>query len=599
LNSGKRTVDCGALGAEDAGRQVTLNGWAHRQRTFGDLVFIDLRDRTGIVQVVVDKNSAPHLVAPANSVRSEFVLSIEGVVRPRRPGTENPNLKTGAIEVEAQQLEVLNSSKPLPFQVADEAAMMQVDETLRVKYRYLDLRRPAMYQRLELRHRVVKLIRDYFDTRGFLEIETPLFTKSTPEGARDYLVPYRLEPGSFYALPQSPQQYKQLLMVAGYERYFQIARCFRDEAQRADRQPEFTQLDVEMSFVSQEDVLEILEGYTQYVVCRVSDKAMPTPFTRLTWDEAMRRFGSDKPDLRFGLELIDLTEIARETEFAPFTAAIEGGGEVKAVRYPGGATLSRKEVDDLQAFCREFGAKGLGTVAVTEPNPQGVKSALAKFLSDGQMARLLTAAQAEAGDLVCIVADPKPSVVANVLSRLRLEIGRRLGLRDPNTLAFCIITDFPLVQWNEEEGRWDAEHHPFTMPYEEHWPLFDTDPAKIRAQCYDLVCNGQESGSGSIRIHRPDIQAKVFTLLGISPERQQERFAHILEAFSYGAPPHGGFATGIDRLIMNLVDEPNIREVIAFPKMGLGYDPMMDSPSPVDELQLRELGLRIVPRKKG
>ncbi len=599
MNKGKRTVECGLLGAQDAGREVTLNGWAHRQRDFGDLVFIDLRDRTGIVQVVVDATTAPHLVAAANGVRSETVLSVVGRVRLRRPGTENPNLSTGDVEVEAREIEVLNTSRPLPFQIADEANMTQVDETLRVKYRYLDLRRPVMYQRLELRHRVVKLIRDYFDSRGFLEIETPLFTKSTPEGARDYLVPYRLEPGSFYALPQSPQQYKQLLMVAGCDRYFQIARCFRDEAQRADRQPEFTQLDVEMSFVSQDDVLEMVEGYTRNVVSQVSEKKMLTPFPRLTWDEAMRRYGSDKPDIRFDLELVDLSEIARETDFPVFQSAIGSGGQVKAIRYPDGAKLSRKEVDDLQSFCKEFGARGLGTIAVTESTGQGVKSALSKFVSDAQMEHILVACNAEEGDLLCLIADPKPAVVANVLSRLRLEIGRRLGLRDPNKLYFCIVTDFPLVQWNEEEGRWEAEHHPFTMPYEDHLAYFDTDPARIRAQCYDLVCNGQESGSGSIRIHRADVQARVFSLLGISAERQSERFGHILEAFAYGAPPHGGFATGIDRLIMNLVDEPNIREVIAFPKMGLGYDPMMDSPSAVDEAQLRELGLKIVPHKRS
>jgi aspartyl-tRNA synthetase len=598
LNKGKRTVECGVLGVEDAGREVTLNGWAHRQRDFGDLVFIDLRDRTGLVQVVVDAKTVPELVSLANGIRSEFVLSVQGTVRLRRPGTENPNLKTGEIEVEVKELEVLNACKALPFQIADEANMTQVDETLRVKYRYIDLRRPSMYQRLKIRHEAVKLIRDYFDQRAFLEIETPLFTKSTPEGARDYLVPYRLEPGHFYALPQSPQQYKQLLMVAGCDRYFQIARCFRDEAQRADRQPEFTQLDVEMSFVSQEDVLEHVEGYTRHVVSHISDKEMLTPFPRLTWDEAMRRYGSDKPDIRFGLELVDLSEIAERTNFVVFQSAIGGGGQVKAIRYPEGAKLSRKEVDDLQNFCKEFGAKGLGTIAVTEPNLQGVKSALTKFLSDDQMQQVLMACEAEPGDLLCIVADPKPAVVANVLNRLRLEIGRRLGLRDPNMLYFCIITDFPLVQWNEEERRWDAEHHPFTMPYEEHLPYFDTDPSKIRAQCYDLVCNGQESGSGSIRIHRADIQAKVFTLLGISEELQKEQFGHILEAFSYGAPPHGGFATGIDRLIMNLMDEVNIREVMAFPKMGLGYDPLMDAPSRVNETQLRELGLKIIPHKK-
>jgi aspartyl-tRNA synthetase len=598
VNNWKRTEHCGTMRSSDIDREVVLNGWAHRQRDFGDLVFIDLRDRTGIVQIVVDKKDAPELVATANSLRSEFVLSVRGVVRARRPGTENANLSTGEIEVSATGLEILNASRGLPFQVSDEDQMRLVDETLRVKYRYLDLRRPAMYSMLELRHRAIKRIRDYMDSQTFIEIETPLFTKSTPEGARDYLVPYRLEPGLFYALPQSPQQYKQLLMVAGCERYFQIARCFRDEAQRADRLPEFTQLDVEMSFVEQEDVLQLIEGMTIDVVEHLSDKSLPKPFPRLTWDEALSRFGSDKPDMRFGLELVDLCDIVRPAGFAVFESALANGGQVKAVRYPGGGSLSRKEVDDLGKFCLEFGAKGLATISVTQIDPVEVKSPLSKFLNAEQIQSILTAVEAEAGDLICIIADPKPAVVANVLGRLRLEIGRRKGLRDPNVLQFVLVTDFPLVQWNEEERRWDAEHHPFTMPYEEHLAYFDTDPAKIRAQCYDLVCNGQESGSGSIRIHRADIQTRVFDLLGISREVQQERFAHILEAFSYGAPPHGGFATGIDRLLMNLLDEPNIREVIAFPKMGFGYDPMMDAPSRVDDAQLQELGLRIVPRKK-
>jgi aspartyl-tRNA synthetase len=597
LSTWKRTVSCGELRAADIDREVILNGWVHRQRDFGDLVFVDLRDRTGLVQVVVDKNRVPELVSLANSLRSEFVLSVRGRVESRHPGTENPNLATGEVEVAAQEIEVLNAAKVLPFQVADEGAMQQVDETLRVKYRYLDLRRPKMYQMLELRHKVTKLMRDYLSERGFLEIETPIFTKSTPEGARDYLVPYRLEPGKFYALPQSPQQYKQLLMVAGCERYFQIARCFRDEAQRADRQPEFTQLDLEMSFVEQEDVLELIEALTIHVVEQVSDKEMLKPFPRLTYDEAMRRYGNDKPDLRFGLELVDLSDIVRGSEFSVFEGALAAGGQVKAVRYPGGASLSRKEVDILGEFCKEFGAKGLATIAVTEPNPAGVKSAIAKFLSEEQMQSVLTACEAEAGDLIAVIADSDPAVVANVLSRLRLEIGRRLGLRDPNKIYFGWVLDFPLVDWNADEKRWDATHHPFTMPHESDLHYFDTDPGKIRAQCYDIVCNGTEWASGSIRIHRPDIQARVFDLLGISPEKQQERFWHILEAFSYGAPPHGGIAPGIDRLLMFLLDEPNIREVITFPKMGLGYDPMMDAPSTVDEEQLKELGLKIVPHK--
>ena len=599
MNNWKRTEPCGTMRSPDIDREVVLNGWAHRQRDFGDLVFIDLRDRTGIVQIVVDKKEAPELVAIANSLRSEFVLSVRGIVRARRPGTQNPNLPTGEIEVSATGLEILNTARGLPFQVSDEDQMRLVDETLRVKYRYLDLRRPTMYSMLELRHRAIKRIRDYMDSQTFIEIETPLFTKSTPEGARDYLVPYRLEPGLFYALPQSPQQYKQLLMVAGCERYFQIARCFRDEAQRADRLPEFTQLDVEMSFVEQEDVLQLIEGMTIDVVENLSKKRLPKPFPRLTWDAALSRFGSDKPDMRFGLELVDLSDSMRSVDFVVFETALSNGGQVKAVRYPGGASLSRKEQDDLGSFCKEFGAKGLATIAVIQTDPVEVKTPLTKFLTAEQIQSVLTAVEAEAGDLICIVADPKSAVVANVLGRLRLEIGRRKGLRDPNVLQFAIVTDFPLVQWNEEGRRWDAEHHPFTMPYEEHLAYFDTDPSKIRAQCYDLVCNGQESGSGSIRIHRADIQARVFDLLGISRETQQERFGHILEAFAYGAPPHGGFATGIDRLLMNLLDEPNIREVIAFPKMGFGYDPLMDAPSTVDDAQLQELGLRIVPRKKS
>ena len=594
----KRTVACGTLTAANIEETVTLNGWVHRQRDFGELIFLDLRDRTGLVQIVVDKAVAPELIALAGAAKNETVLSVRGAVRRRREGTENANLATGEIEIAAAEIEILNTAKLLPFTVNDEPAMKNVDETLRVKYRYLDLRRPSMYKMLELRHKATKTIRDFMDGEGFLEVETPIFTKSTPEGARDYLVPYRLQPGQFYALPQSPQQYKQLLMVAGVERYFQIARCFRDEAQRADRQPEFTQLDVEMSFITQENVLSLIERMTIDVCSKLSDKKLTVPFPRISYDDAMARYGSDKPDIRFGLELVDLSEIARAASFPVFHAALDGGGQVKAVRCPGGAALSRKEVDTLAEFVKEFKAKGLATISVTEPNPQNVKSAIAKFLTDEQMQELLNKCEAEAGDLICIVADSKPKITADALGRLRLEIGRRLNLRDPSHLAFALITDFPLVQWNEDEARWDAEHHPFTMPYEEHLAYFDTDPGKIRAQCYDLVCNGQESGSGSIRIHRPDIQARVFDLLGISKETQEARFHHILEAFAFGAPPHGGFATGIDRLIMNLLDEPNIREVIAFPKMGLGFDPMMSAPSDVDDAQLLELGLRVIPKKR-
>ncbi len=594
----QRTVTCGVLTEANIGQQVVLNGWVHKLRTFGDLVFIDLRDRTGLVQVVVDKQHNPELVPIANALRSEFVVAISGTVAARRPGTENTKLATGGIEVAAAEIETLNSAKSMPFPLSDEDQMTQVDETLRVKYRYLDLRRPRMYQMLQMRHRAVKILRDILDAEGFLEIETPIFTKSTPEGARDYLVPYRLQPGHFYALPQSPQQYKQLLMVAGVDRYFQVARCFRDEAQRADRQPEFTQLDVEMSFVTQEDVLAIAEKVTAGVVQQISDKKMDHPFPRLTYDESMDLYGNDKPDLRFGLTLKDLGDLAAQSSFALFKTVLDAGGQVKAVRYPGGAKLSRKEVDELAAFCREFGAGGLATVAVNEAGVDGMKSALSKFFEPEQLLEIAMRCEAEPGDLICIVADAKRSIVAAVLSRLRLEIGRRCGLRDPSRLAFCFVTDFPLVQWNEDEQRWDAEHHPFTMPRSEHMQYIESDPGKVRALCYDLVCNGQESASGSIRIHRADIQARVFALLGIDAERQQERFGHILEAFSFGAPPHGGFASGIDRLIMNLQDEPNIREVMAFPKMGLGYDPLMDAPSTVDADQMRELGLTVTKKSK-
>ena len=599
MESWKRNEWCGELTVGNENDEVTLNGWMHRQRDFGDLVFIDLRDRTGIVQVVVDRKDAPEaLVTLANAVRSEYVLSVKGKVRKRTPGAENPNLKTGEIEVAVSEIEVLNSSRPLPFQVSDESSMVQVDEALRLKHRYLDLRRPKMYQMLELRHNAIRIIREVMHREGFLEIETPLFTKSTPEGARDYLVPYRLEPGLFYALPQSPQQYKQLLMVSGVERYFQIARCFRDEAQRADRQPEFTQFDVEMSFVEQEDILTLIEKVTVEVVSQLSDKEMLTPFPRYTYDESLRRFGNDKPDIRFGLELKELNDIVTDSEFAVFADTVKNGGLVKAVRYPGGAALSRKETDLLGEFCKEFGAKGLATIQVNEPNANGVKSALSKFLRPETIEAILQVCEAEADDLICIVADTERATVNNVLSRLRLEIGKRLNLRDPNKLYFSWITDFPLVEWNTDENRWEAAHHPFVMPYESDLPYFDTDPGKIRAQCYDIACNGTEWASGSIRIHRADVQAKVFSLLGIDEERQRERFGHILDAFSFGAPPHGGIAPGIDRLLMFLLDEPNIREVMAFPKMGLGYDPLMNAPSTVDDAQLKELGLTIV-KKPG
>ena len=599
----QRTHACGSLRAEHAGQQVALNGWAHKVRDLGGLCFIDFRDRTGLVQLVLDPNSLPNL----SEIRHETCLSVSGEVRVRDEQTKNPKMPTGEIEIIVTGYTVLGPAKPLPFPLSDEEQMQSVNEELRIKHRYIDLRRPSMYRKLAIRAGVIRRMRAYLDNQGFIETETPIITKSTPEGARDYLVAYRLEPGQWYALPQSPQQYKQLLMVAGIERYYQIAKCFRDESQRADRQPEFTQLDLEMSFVTQEDVLNLAEGLLRDVLNGVVeefglDKAPIEPFERLTFDEAMLLYGCDKPDLRFGLKLFDITPLVANSGFGVFKSIAESGGMIRGVRYPGGAQLSRKEVGQLEEFCKEFGAKGmasLGVVAASEAGEEArvvgdlaVKSSIAKFFSDEELAQILKTAQAEAGDLLCFIADEYASG-NNVLYRLRNEIGDRCGLRDPRVLKFCWVIDFPLVEWNAEDGRWDAVHHPFTGPKDEDLIYIDSDPGKIRADCYDVVCNGVEMASGSIRIHRPDIQSKVFKLLGIDEETQKERFGHMLEAFSYGAPPHGGIAPGVDRLVMLLNDTENIREVVAFPKIGGGYDPMMEAPSTIDPQQWAELGLRM------
>jgi aspartyl-tRNA synthetase len=597
----KRTHPCGALRAEHAGQQVALNGWAHKVRDLGGLFFVDMRDRTGLVQLFFDPERFPNL----SEIRNETCLSVTGEVRVRAEGTKNPKIPTGDVELHVSGYTVLGPAKPIPFPISDEEQMQTVNEELRIKHRYLDLRRPTMYQKLAIRAGVVRRMRQFLDSRGFIETETPIFTRSTPEGARDYLVAYRLEPGKWYALPQSPQQYKQLLMVAGIEKYYQIAKCFRDESQRADRQPEFTQLDLEMSFVVQEDVLELAESLLRDVINGTIDefgldKEHVKPFERLTFDESMLLYGCDKPDLRFGLQLFDLTPAVAQSQFGVFKAVAESGGLIRGVRYPGGAGLSRKEISILEEFCKEFGAKGMATIAIpteadTEARKIGnlnVKSSIAKFFTDGELTQILQISKAEPGDLLCLIAD-EYSAGNNVLYRLRNEIGERCGLRDPRILKFCWIVDFPLVEWNADEQRWDAVHHPFTGPKDEDLIFIDSDPAKIRADCYDVVCNGLEMASGSIRIHRPDIQAKVFELLGIDEKTQRERFGHILDAFSYGAPPHGGIAPGIDRLVMTLTDTENIREVIAFPKIGGGYDPMMDAPSTVDAQQWAELGLRI------
>lgn len=585
----KRTHFCGELRPENVGQTVTLNGWCHRIRDLGALFFVDLRDRTGICQLFFDVQKFPRL----NELKGEFVLSVTGTVRMRAEKDFNPKIATGEIEVAIENYQVLNESAVLPFPVSDEEQMRGVSEELRIKYRYLDLRRQSMQRRLAIRAECVRLIREYLDTRGFVEVETPIFTKTTPEGARDYLVPYRLDPGKFYALPQSPQQYKQLLMVAGLERYYQIAKCFRDEAQRADRQPEFTQLDLEMSFVHQEDVLELAEGLTRNVCNTVIEKfgldfEPVDAFPRLTFDESMLKYGTDKPDLRFGLELFDITDIARECSFGVFKTIAESGGIVRGVRYPNGADLSRKQVSELEEFAKGFGAKGLAQLS------EG--GGISKFFSEEELAQIRQRAGAQADDLLLFVAD-KEDVTLNVLSRLRNEVGARSGLRDPRKLVFCWVLDFPLVFWDPEEKRWDASHHPFTSPKAEDLHLIETEPGKIRADCYDIVCNGVEWASGSIRIHRPDVQSRVFNLLGIDAETQKRRFGHIIEAFNLGAPPHGGIAPGIDRLVMLLTGDENIREVMAFPKIAGGYDPMMDAPSPIEPEQWKEMGLKLAAEK--
>jgi aspartyl-tRNA synthetase len=583
-----KTHNCGELKATHTGEEVTLAGWLNRRRDHGGLVFLDLRDRSGIVQVVTNPDVAPEAHAAAEQSRSEYVLQITGTVRARPEGLVNPNMPTGEVEVVANELVILNPSKTPPFYIYDDTP---VDEALRLKYRYLDLRRQRMHRNMTLRHDAVKYIRDFLTARGFIEIETPILFKTTPEGARDYLVPSRVNPGKFYALPQSPQQLKQLLMVAGYERYFQIARCFRDEDQRGDRQPEFTQLDLEMSFVEQEDVIALTEEMMIGIIETCSDrKLLSKPFPRLTYQEAMSRYGTDRPDLRFGMELTDISDLAAQCGFGIFSKTVADGGKVKGIRAPGCSTYSRRQIDELTETAQQGGAQGLAWLALGQEGE--VRSSFAKFLTEDEVAGIVRRMGAEPGDLLLFVAD-RPRVANATLGKLRLEMALRLEILDPRVLACCWVIEFPLFEWNEDEERWDPSHHLFTAPMSEDLPLLETDPGAARGQQHDLVINGEETGGGSIRIHQREVQEKVFALIGLDVEVARERFGHMLEAFEYGTPPHGGIAPGIDRLVMLLAGEPNIREVIAFPKTQQAADLMAGAPSAVEPRQLEELHIRI------
>lgn len=583
----KRTAYCGDITESYIGEKITIKGWVQKRRDLGGLIFIDLRDREGIVQVVFNPDLSGEALALAEKIRNEYVLSVTGTVVARGEGTVNPNLKTGKVEIHVEEVQIINEAKTPPFMIDDQ---MEVSDDVRLKYRYVDLRRPAMMETLRMRHNVTTSFRNFLNENGFLDVETPILTKSTPEGARDYLVPSRVHQGEFYALPQSPQIFKQLLMVSGFDRYYQIARCFRDEDLRADRQPEFTQIDMEMSFMDTEQIISLVEDMMKKLMTDVKDLNVQLPFQRMTYDDAMSRYGSDKPDTRFGLELIDVSEIVKESGFKVFAGAVASGGQVKLINVKGGASqYSRKDIDGLTEFVARFGAKGLAWLKVEE---EGLKGPISKFVTEEDASQISASANAESGDLLLFVADKK-SVVADALGALRLKLGKELKLIDETKFNFLWVTDWPLLEFDEGENRYYAAHHPFTMPVREDLERFETDPSSVRAEAYDLVLNGYELGGGSLRIYERDIQEKMFKVLGFSKEESEKQFGFLLEAFEYGTPPHGGIALGLDRLVMLLAGRTNLRDTIAFPKTASASCVLTDAPGEVSEAQLKELSLSL------
>ena len=586
-----RSCGCGRVTEKDCGKELTLAGWVNTRRDHGGLIFIDLRDRSGIVQVVMSPQYGEDAFHKAEDVRSEYVLAIRGIVRERSPETVNPKMQTGKIEVVVSEMRVLNKAKTPPFYVEDG---IDVDETVRLKHRYIDLRRPEMQRNLIMRHKIVHEMRQFLDAHDFLEVETPILTKSTPEGARDYLVPSRVNPGKFYALPQSPQLFKQLLMVSGLERYFQIARCFRDEDLRADRQPEFTQLDIELSFEDQDFILDLMEHMMQRIFKNVLNVDIQIPFKRITWDDAMNLYGSDKPDLRIDMHFYDISDLLRDTGFKVFRNVLDNGGIVKAITVKGDAAIPRRELDGLVDYVGNYGAKGLAWIGLNKDG--SLKCQITKFLGEDKIREIGKFCEAENGDLILIIAD-KPKVVAQALGELRLEMARRMNLIDENEFCFRWVTDFPMFEYSEEDKRWVAEHHPFTAPRDEDVQYLLTDPSKVYAKAYDMVLNGVEAGGGSLRIYQEELQEKVFKAIGITHEEAQEKFGFLLDAFRYGAPPHAGIALGLDRLVMLMLRLGSIRDVIAFPKTQSAIDQMTQAPSEVVDMQLKELHIRVDVKK--